>query len=76
MRNKHRVYIAKTTTFNFLKSLIKTAFAMKIWEKGKKDHRRQDDRETTQQDFNKKKKMKPVEKTKYRIKDHLDDMED
>jgi fibronectin type 3 domain-containing protein len=49
-----------TTTF-------KSDFAMKLWEKSKKDTRRSDEREL-QQTSQKKKKLKPVEKTKYRLK--------
>lgn len=46
------------------------AFAMNRWEKNKKDNRRNDDRES---EFNqisdqKRKKLKPVEKTKYRLR--------
>jgi len=40
---------------------------MRHWEKSKKDFRRSDDRDF-QQDSNKKKKLKPVEKSKYRLK--------
>lgn len=40
---------------------------MKNWEKSKKDHRRTDDREV-QFESGKKKKLKPVEKTKYRLR--------
>lgn len=40
---------------------------MKLWEKSKKDTRRSDEREL-QQTSQKKKKLKPVEKTKYRLK--------
>ena len=39
------------------------------WEKNKKDSRRLDDRDINQQfQDHKKKKLKPTEKTKYRIK--------
>lgn len=41
---------------------------MKNWEKGKKDSRRQDEREFAYQDSHKKKKLKPVEKMKYRTR--------
>ncbi|MBK6930187.1 MAG: hypothetical protein IPH12_04725 [Saprospirales bacterium] len=40
---------------------------MKNWEKSKKDYRHSDDREQ-QHTAHKKKKLKPVEKTKYRLK--------
>lgn len=40
---------------------------MRHWEKSKKDNRRLEERDF-QQDSNKKKKLKPVEKTKYRLK--------
>lgn len=40
---------------------------MRNWEKSKKDYRRLDDRDL-QQESNKKKKLKPVEKTKYRLR--------
>lgn len=40
---------------------------MKHWEKGKKDLRRTDELSYQQQDH-KKKKLKPVEKTKYRLR--------
>lgn len=40
---------------------------MRHWEKSKKDLRRTDDREIQFQDH-KKKKLKPTEKTKYRLK--------
>ncbi|HOY04050.1 MAG TPA: hypothetical protein PLO67_01535 [Saprospiraceae bacterium] len=40
---------------------------MKHWEKGKKDIRRTDESSYLQQDH-KKKKLKPVEKTKYRLR--------
>lgn len=40
---------------------------MRHWEKSKKDYRRSDDRDS-QYESNKKKKLKPVEKTKYRLK--------
>ncbi|MBK8557298.1 MAG: hypothetical protein IPL65_16715 [Lewinellaceae bacterium] len=42
---------------------------MKHWEKGKKD-RLQEDRNLFQ-DQQKKRKLKPVEKTKYRMKEYL-----
>ena len=41
---------------------------MRTWEKSKKDYRRLDDRDL-QQESSKKKKLKPVEKTKYRLRD-------
>lgn len=46
-----------------------SAFAMKTWEKNKKDSRRLDEREFNQtfQDH-KKKKLKPTEKSKYRLR--------
>ncbi len=40
---------------------------MKHWEKSKKDHRRDDERPFTQESH-KKKKLKPIEKTKYRLR--------
>ncbi len=40
---------------------------MRHWEKSKKDLRRTDDREIQFQDH-KKKKLKPIEKTKYRVR--------
>ena len=40
---------------------------MRHWEKSKKDSRRSDERDV-QQTSHKKKKLKPVEKTKYRVK--------
>jgi hypothetical protein len=40
---------------------------MRHWEKSKKDHRRTDDRDIQHQDH-KKKKLKPTEKTKYRLR--------
>lgn len=40
---------------------------MRHWEKSKKDFRQSDDREQ-QQNANKKKKLKPTEKIKYRLK--------
>ena len=42
-------------------------FAMRHWEKSKKDQRRTDDRNIQHQDH-KKKKLKPTEKTKYRLR--------
>ncbi|MBL7828511.1 MAG: hypothetical protein JNJ57_17895 [Saprospiraceae bacterium] len=50
---------------------------MKNWEKNKKDTRRSDDREQQSQHFHdhKKKKLKPVEKSKYRMKSAYDDEE-
>lgn len=41
---------------------------MKHWEKSKKDFRRDDDRPQYHQDSHKKKKLKPIEKTKYRLR--------
>ena len=41
---------------------------MKIWEKSKKDIRRQEDREPFKQESHKKKKLQPVEKVKYRMR--------
>jgi hypothetical protein len=46
---------------------IKSDFTMKHWEKSKKDSRQSDDREQ-QYSNSRKKKLKPVEKTKYRLK--------
>lgn len=40
----------------------------KPWEENKKEIRRQDDRDNFYQDNKKKMKLKPVEKSKYRIK--------
>ena len=40
---------------------------MRHWEKSKKDYRQSDDRNQLSES-NKKKKLKPVEKTKYRLK--------
>jgi hypothetical protein len=48
---------------------------MRHWEKNKKDLRRSDERDFAQQQDHKKKKLKPVEKTKYRAKGQ-DDNED
>lgn len=47
---------------------------MRHWEKSKKDYRRQDDRDF-QQESNKKKKLKPVEKSKYRLRGYDSDEE-
>jgi hypothetical protein len=41
---------------------------MKHWEKGKKDIRRTDESSYLQQQDHKKKKLKPIEKTKYRFR--------
>ena len=41
---------------------------MKHWEKGKKELRRTDEVSYQQQQDHKKKKLKPVEKTKYRLR--------
>lgn len=51
---------------------------MKNWEKNKKDARRSDDRDTQHQQFHdhKKKKLKPIEKTKYRMKSAYDEDEE
>ncbi len=46
---------------------------MKSWEKSKKDLRRSDDRDFQTNDNHKKKKLKPVEKTKYRMRGMEDD---
>ena len=51
----------------------KLAFAMKHWEKSKKDLRRDDDRPHYSQDNHKKKKLRPIEKTKYRLRGGFDD---
>jgi hypothetical protein len=48
---------------------------MKHWAKSKKDQRRTEDRELQVQDH-KKKKLKPVEKTKYRLRDGYDTEEE
>ncbi len=48
---------------------------MRHWEKSKKDFRRLDDRDL-QQESNKKKKLKPVEKTKYRLRGGYDSEEE
>jgi hypothetical protein len=47
---------------------------MKTWEKNKKDSRRLEERDFNQsfQDH-KKKKLKPIEKTKYRLKGAVDE---
>ncbi len=45
---------------------------MKHWEKSKKDHR-QDNERQFMQESHKKKKLKPVEKTKYRLRASFDD---
>jgi hypothetical protein len=42
---------------------------MKTWEKSKKDKVRQDDRFSDNQGNSKKKKLKPTEKTKYRMRE-------
>ena len=55
--------------------ITKIAFAMKIWEKSKKDLRRQDDRELFKQESHKKKKLQPVEKVKYRMRG-VDDIQE
>lgn len=47
---------------------------MKHWEKGPKDPRRSEDRDFNRE-ANKKKKLKPVEKTKYRLR-NLDNLND
>ncbi len=47
---------------------------MKHWEKSKKDFRYSDDREQ-QYPANKKKKLKPLEKLKYRLKDRYEEEE-
>lgn len=44
---------------------------MKHWEKGKKELRRDDERQYNQESH-KKKKLKPIEKTKYRLKGYDD----
>ena len=49
---------------------------MKIWEKSKKDLRRQDDRDPYRQESHKKKKLQPAEKVKYRIRGQEDDPEE
>lgn len=41
---------------------------MKHWEKSKKDYRQDEERPAYTQDNHKKKKLKPIEKTKYRMK--------
>ncbi len=47
------------------------------WEKNKKDSRRPEDRDINQQfQDHKKKKLKPTEKTKYRLKPVVKDEED
>lgn len=48
---------------------------MKTWEKSKKEKVRNDDRFSDTQVGSKKKKLKPVEKLKYRIRE-LEDQED
>jgi adenosine deaminase len=40
---------------------------MKHWEKGKKEHRRTEERDY-HQESNKRRKLKPVEKSKYRLR--------
>jgi len=45
----------------------KITFAMRHWEKSKKELRRTEDRDIQLQDH-KKKKLKPIEKTKYRLR--------
>lgn len=44
---------------------------MKHWEKSKKEQRYSDDREK-QSNNSKKKRLKPVEKVKYRLKDYYE----
>jgi hypothetical protein len=54
-----------------------TTFAMANWEKQKKDDRRFDqNREQQNRENPKKKKMKPVEKMKYRVRGSYDDNAD
>ena len=48
---------------------------MRHWEKSKKDNRRLDDRDL-QQASSKKKKLKPAEKTKYRLRGGFDSEEE
>jgi hypothetical protein len=52
-------------------------FAMRHWEKNqKKELRRSDDRDFRQHDQeSKKKKLKPVEKSKYRVKGYFEEEE-
>jgi len=52
-------------------------FAMRHWEKNnKKELRRSDDRDFRQQDQEfKKKKLKPLEKSKYRVKGYFEEEE-
>ncbi|MCC6412294.1 MAG: hypothetical protein IT270_11585 [Saprospiraceae bacterium] len=47
---------------------------MKHWDKSKKDLRRSDERDF-QTENNKKKKLKPVEKSKYRMKGYSESEE-
>lgn len=47
---------------------------MRHWEKSKKDTRHSDERDF-QQTSHKKKKLKPVEKSKYRLRGHEADEE-
>ncbi|GEM_PF-1530310 len=49
----------------------------KSWEKNKKDSRRNDERDTyNQQDNRKKIKLRPVEKSKYRLKGYDENTND
>ena len=48
---------------------------MKHWEKGKKDLRRQDEQSSFSQQDHKKKKLKPLEKSKYRFRGLTDQEE-
>lgn len=54
-----------------------TTFAMRHWEKtNKKELRRPDDRDFRQQDQEfKKKKLKPLEKSKYRVRGYFEEEE-
>ncbi len=66
---RHLFCKAQSIIFKFVNQPIKFAFAMKTWEKSKKDKVRQDDRFSDNQGTSKKKKLKPTEKTKYRMRE-------
>lgn len=67
-RGKTEVFISPGFTFTKQICLTNLLFAMnKNWEKSKKELRRNDVQDF-QYEANKKKKLKPVEKNKYRLK--------
>jgi hypothetical protein len=62
--------------FQINKIVAKSDFAMKNWEKSRKDFRQSDDREFQHPDSHKKKKLKPVEKVKYRMRGNETEQEE